>query len=83
LHVELHSHALVRIKERGATPDEVVATVNAGERFAAKHGRVGFRRNFSYGSVWRGRTYSTKQVEAVAVFEDDRWLVLTVLVKFF
>jgi len=80
--VTLHPHAEARLAERGATQDEVRATVEGGERFPAKFGRVGFRRNFAYNAVWRGRAYATKQVEAIAVPEDG-WLVITVLVRFF
>jgi hypothetical protein len=67
----------------GATESEVVATVRAGESFPAKFGRTGFRRNFAFGGEWLGQKYSTKQVEAYAVAEEDGWLVITVLVKFF
>ncbi len=81
--VRLHSHARDRLAERGASEDEVVQTVEGGERFPAKLGRVGFRRNFPFAETWRGKVYSTKQIEAYAVFEDDGWLVITVLVKFF
>src|SRR4051812_28964864 len=41
----------------GVSEDEVTATIREGERFAAKFGREGFRRNFSYDSLWRGRRY--------------------------
>ncbi|MCK8601974.1 DUF4258 domain-containing protein [Desulfoferrobacter suflitae] len=44
--VRLHPHARERIKERGATEDEVTATLEYGERFPARFGRTGFRRNF-------------------------------------
>jgi hypothetical protein len=54
----------------------------SGERFPAKFGRTGFRRNFTFDSEWEGRRYATKQVEAYAV-EDDGWLVITVVVKYF
>ena len=36
-----------------------------------------------FGGVWRGKVYVTKQIEAYAVWEDERWLVITVLVKYF
>jgi hypothetical protein len=68
--------------ERGATDEDVVATVNDGERFPAKFGRTGFRRNFPFDAQWRGHLYATKQVEAFAVKEDG-WLVITVLVRYF
>jgi Domain of unknown function (DUF4258) len=83
LTVRLHPHAAARMAERGATVEEVEATVTAGERFPARFGRTGFRRNFAFGADWRGRRYQTKQVEAYAVEEDGGWLVITVLVKYF
>ena len=81
--VELHPHARERASERGASEREITATVEDGERFAARFGRIAFRRNFVFGGMWRGRRYGTKQVEAIAVEEGRRWLVITVLVKYF
>ena len=81
--VEIDRHARERLSERGGTEAEVVATIRQGERFPAKFGRVGFRRNFPFDGTWRGRSYGTKQVEALAVEEDGRWVVITVIVRFF
>jgi hypothetical protein len=81
--VRFHPHALERMLERGAREAEVVATVEQGERIAAKYGRTGFRRNFAYDSQWRGRRYANKQIEAFVVQEADEWLVLTVIVKYY
>jgi hypothetical protein len=83
LTVLLHPHAAARIAERGATLAEVEATVTAGERFPARFGRTGFRRNFAFGGNWRGKRYRTKQIEAFAVEEESGWLVITVVVKYF
>jgi hypothetical protein len=69
--------------ERGATLVEVEATLTSDERFPARFGRTGFRRNFAFDGDWRGRRYRTKQVEAFAVDEDGDWLVITVLVRYF
>jgi hypothetical protein len=69
--------------ERGATEAEVFGTIEQGERFAAKFGRSGFRRNFAFGGTWRGKRYTAKQVEAYAVEEGAGWLVITVIVKYF
>ncbi len=80
--VRLHPHARARLEQRGVTEGEVIATVSHGERFPAKFERVGFRRNFAYNAQWRGRFFATKQVEAIAV-EEEGWLVITVIVKFF
>jgi hypothetical protein len=82
MRITLHPHARARLVERGATEAEVIATVQEGETFPAKFGRTGFRRNFAYNSLWQGKPYATKQVEAIAV-EEDGWLVITVVVRFF
>lgn len=81
--VKLHPHALERLVERGATEKEVIETVHDGERFLAKHGRTGFRRNFSFDGKWQGKNYKNKQIESYAVEEDGSWLVITVIAKFF
>jgi hypothetical protein len=81
--VRLHPHAQERLPERGASEAEVISTVLQGERFLAKFGRTGFRRNFSVDGEWRGRKYKTKQIEAYAIKEDNAWLVITIIVKYF
>ena len=80
--IRLHPHARARLKERGATEQEIVATVEGGERIAARFGRVAFRRNFAYNASWQGRSYATKQVEAIAV-EEEGWLVITAIVRYY
>ncbi len=69
--------------ERGATEEEIISTVESGERFPANFGRTGFRRNFPYGQRWRARIYATKQLEVYAVQEADEWLVITVMTRYF
>lgn len=81
--VLLHPHAQERLSERGASEAETITTVLQGERFSAKFGRTGFRRNFSFQGEWRGRKYKTKQIEAYAINEEDAWLVISVMVKYF
>lgn len=81
--ISIHPHAADRLAARGATEAEVVHTIETGESFPAKHGRTGFRRNFPGHFVWRDRVFDTKQVEVYAVFEDQAWLAITVIVKFF
>lgn len=81
--VHIHPHARERMAERGATESEIIAAVERGERFPAKFGRTGFRRNFVYEQEWRDRFYRTKQLEVIAVAEDDDWLALTVIVRYF
>ncbi|HEX3885566.1 MAG TPA: hypothetical protein VHW66_23135 [Stellaceae bacterium] len=81
--MKLHPHAATRMRERGATEDEVVTALRDGEPFLAKYGRRGFRHHFLFDDLWRGRRYATKQVEAFAVEEDGDWLVISVIVKYF
>jgi len=81
--IRLHPHARDRLAERGATEAQVSATIEEGERFLAKFGRTGFRRNFPEAGAWRGRHYTSKQIEVYAVEEGDGWLVITVIVKYF
>jgi hypothetical protein len=81
--MQLHPHARTRMRERGVTEFEIEQAVRKGERFPAKFGRQGFRRNFSFGGAWRGRVYAIKQVEAMAVWEEDNRLVISVITKYF
>lgn len=81
--MRLHQHARERMDERAATEQEVEATIRHGERFPAKFGREGFRRNFRFDGTWRGRRYGMKQIEAFAVYDNDDWLVISVIVKYF
>jgi hypothetical protein len=81
--VKVHPHATGRMRERGASEDEVAATIRDGERFPAKFGRQGFRHYVPFDDVWRGRRYAVKLIEAFAVEEDGDWLVISVIVKYF
>ncbi len=84
MNVSLHPHAQVRLVERGATEAEVIATVEDGASSPAKFGRTKFVRNFAFNAEWRNKPYATKQVEAIAVaVNQDNWLVITVIVRFF
>lgn len=84
MEIEFHPHAQERILERGTTVQEVKETIEQGERFPAKQGRIGFRRNFSFGKMWRKAVYENKQVEAIVVEETpSHYLVITVMVRFF
>jgi hypothetical protein len=71
------------MQERGASEVEVEATLRDGERFPAKFDRQGFRRNFSFGEIWREQRYAMKQLEVIAIYEDGDWLVISVIVKYF
>jgi hypothetical protein len=69
--------------ERGAREDEIAATIAQGERFPGKFGRTGFRRNFRFDDQWRGRFYKNKQLEVLAVLEEQDWPVIAIPVSIF
>ena len=81
--VIFHPHAEDRLIERGATREEVIATVETGAEIPALSGRNGFRKDFVYRGMWNGRYYYLKQVDVYAVKENNDWLVITILVKYF
>jgi len=64
--IRIHPHAHDRMMERGTNEAEVISTVEQGERFPAKFGRTGFRRNFQHDGIWRGKYYANKQIEVYA-----------------
>jgi len=69
--------------ERGISNEEVTKTVEEGETFPAKFGRTGFRRNFPFESTRRGKRYRIKQIEVYAVKEEEDWVIITVVSKYF
>jgi hypothetical protein len=81
--IKLHPHAKARAVERGTTEAEVISTVEEGESFPAKYGRLGFRRNFPFDGMWRGKHFLVRQVEAYAVKEVGDWIVVTVVTRYF
>jgi hypothetical protein len=81
--IRYHPHALERMKERGAAEGEVETTVKQGEQFPTKFNRTGFRRNFSFNNMWRGKYYENKQLEVYAVSEGDDWLVISLITRYF
>jgi hypothetical protein len=83
MRVRFHPHARDRLAERGTTQEEVTLVVETGERFMARFGRYGFRRNVPFDELWRGKQYSWKQIEAYAIRRYDGWLVISVVTRYF
>lgn len=81
--IKIHPHAKKRMQERGASEDEIIKTVETGENFPAKFGRIGYRRNFVFDGKWRGKIYGTKQIEVFTVEEEGDLIIVTVMVKYF
>jgi hypothetical protein len=81
--VIIHPHAKSRAMERGASVQEMVEVVETGEVFPAKYSRTGFRKTFIFNDVWLGKHFYVKQLECFAIKEENNWLVISVLVKYF
>lgn len=81
--VVFSQHAMEHLADRGATEEEAVETLRHGESTQAKRGRLSYRKNFPYGTTWKGKHYETKQVMPIVVEEDDRFVVVTVYVYYF
>lgn len=80
--IKFSQHALDNMFDRGASREEVEQAINTGECFPAKKGRIAFRKNLSYNSVWKGKFYQVKQVMPIVVEEPDKFVVITVYVFF-
>lgn len=76
-------HALGQMADRGTNETEVETAVREGEEIPAKQGRRAFRKNFPFGSQWKGRYYDFKQVIPVVADEPQRYVVITVYVFYF
>lgn len=81
--IQFSQHAREQMVERGADQNEVIETIRTGEQVPAKHGRLGYRKNFQYNRLWGGRTYAIKQVLAIVVEELDALIVVTVYTFYF
>jgi hypothetical protein len=77
--VRLHPHAKERLSERGATEEEIITAIETGKRSRQSLDR----RNFAFGGLWKNKVYATKQVEVYAAKEDDDWLAITFVTRFF
>ncbi|MDX2074181.1 MAG: DUF4258 domain-containing protein [Alphaproteobacteria bacterium] len=75
-------HALEAMEERGASVEEVERTVREGDMIPAKIGRMRYMKNLRFDGVWRGRRYTTKQVNAIVARRGSEMRVVTVIVKY-
>lgn len=48
-----------------------------------KYNRTGFRHNFTFNNIWRGKYYKNKQLEVYAVQENAEWIVITIITRYF
>ena len=66
MRIRIHSHARLRMQERGATAAEVRQTVLRGSVSPAKFGRTRFRLTFRFDDLWNGKHYARKRIDAFA-----------------
>ncbi len=76
-------HSLEQCKERGTNENEVINTINIGVSENVKNGRIMFKANFAFNSLWNGNFYAIKQVAPVIVEEVDKIVVITVYTFYF
>ena len=76
-------HARDKMLDRGATEEEVIASIQLGSLEPARKGRWLCRKNFPCNALWRGKFYAIKQVAPIVAEEPDRLVVITVFVFYF
>jgi hypothetical protein len=81
--IKFSDHALEKMRDRGASENEVKAAIRTGNSELARKGRLTFRKNFTFNNYWRGKHYAVKQVAPVVAERDDRLVVVTVYVYYF
>lgn len=81
--IEISRHAREQMLERGASEEEVVASIRTGIAEPARNQRTMYRKNFQFEDTWRGRYYNVKQVAPVVATESDRLVVVTVFTYYF
>jgi hypothetical protein len=77
------SHALMRMRERGAREEDVREAIRIGQREPAQRGLFLFRLNVEFKREWDGRYYGVQQVAPIVAEESDRLVVVTVYTFYF
>lgn len=76
-------HALVRMRERGATRSEIHRAVREGQPEQGREGRTLYRLEFDFMADWAGKFYAKRQVVPVVVEEEHSTVVITVYVFYY
>jgi len=77
------THARQRLRERGASEEDVVEAIRIGLKETAQRGLFQYRINLEYKREWDGKYYDVQQVLPVVAEEKDRIIVVTVYVFYF
>ena len=78
--IKFVEHAKERMKERGASEEEVKEVLLLGANISAKKGRKAKEKIFEYGKEWLGKVYPQKKVMVIYTEENDEIVVITVKV---
>lgn len=81
--IRLSGHARENMRYRGATEQEIVEAIQNAPWAPADQGRLECRKDFTYGQIWNGKFYATKQVRPIFAEEADQIVVVTVYVYYF
>ncbi|MGH7571523.1 MAG: DUF4258 domain-containing protein [Gemmatimonadota bacterium] len=76
-------HALDRMRERGASQDDVCRAIREGTPEKAREGRVLYRIELDFLAEWAGKFYTKRQVAPVVVEEGEAMVVITVYVFYY
>ena len=77
------AHALLRMKERGASEEDVREAIRVGQREPAQRGLFLCRLNLEFRRKWDGRWYGVQQVVPIIAEEEGRIVVITVYTFYF
>ena len=74
--VTLSAHARERAAQRGASEEQIAATLATGCWEPADRGRMQACLTLAFGTEWQGRLYSHQQVRVVFAEEPDSLVVV-------
>ncbi len=74
------SHARERLKERGATEEEVLDIIQSGKELIGQKGRFVKSKTYTFEKVRNKKFYPEKRVEVIYTIEHDKIIVITVYV---
>ena len=77
------THALTRMRERGAREEDVREAIRIGQRESAQRGLFSYRLNVEFKREWDGRYYGVQQVVPIVAEEEQEYVVVTVYTFFF
>ncbi len=82
MEIIIEPHTIIRIKERGATEEEVIETLENGNDIIGKYGRLGKENVFLFNRLHGKKYYEEKKLEVYYIVKDERIVTVTVYVFF-